>query len=309
MSRSVYIAGRMHCGSTFLSTVLGADHQAMNIGELVNGMKRGPEQTCACGETLETCDFWSRVASAYAQRTGRDLFIDGKWLYDHADIRKFLTVYRQSELTGDWARYAELQNAIVDQIAQVAETPVIVDSSKEFTRGLLTLKAHPENRVVHLIRGPQAVVASYYWRQTQGSRFYFMKRNYDARLVRFPALMLIAVAWNVGIVAGWLQQRTARDRVLHVSYEKFCDNPASELARIGAFASIDVTKGQAAVTNATPIPLDHALGGNDEIKSDDRTFTFVPNAKGRRKMPLAYRIGVTILSAPGVMLQKLLLET
>ena len=93
--------------------------------------------------------------------------------------------------------------------------------------------------------------------------------------------------------------RAAPGRVLHVSYEALCNDPAGELRRIGTFAGLDLSDAIAKVQQGAPISLRHSMAGNDEIKSDDGTFVFVPNAAGRRTMPWIYRVGAGILSAPG----------
>jgi hypothetical protein len=97
--------------------------------------------------------------------------------------------------------------------------------------------------------------------------------------------------------------------VLHVSYEALCTDPAAELRRIGAFAGIDLAEAIAQVEQGAPIPLRHTIAGNEEIKSDDGTFTFVPNASGRRRMPWPYRVGATALSAPGRAFAALVIRT
>ncbi len=306
--RSLYIAGRMHCGSTFLNVLLGAAPTAFPIGELVNGLKRGPQEICACGEPLESCPVWSKIAADYAATTGRDFFEDGKWLYDQADIKKFPTAYRAGNAE-PWATYYQRQNDVLAAIGRVSGADIGIDSSKEFTRALLTLRADPKARVIHLIRKPVPIVGSYYWRQTKGSKFYFMKRSYDLAKLRFPALMLVAGSWNAGVIAGWFLERAAPGRVLHVSYEAFCTDPDAELARMGDFAGLDLSDVRAKVAAGSALPLQHALGGNDEIKTGDGTFTFVPNAGGRRAMPALYRWGASVFSAPGRLFQAVALKT
>ena len=296
--QTLYIAGRMHCGSTFFNVLLGAGEGAFPIGELVS-LRRGRREPCSCGEALEDCAVWSAVEAEYRERTGRDFFADGKWIYDQGGILGFPSAWRATGQSEPWATYLRFQREMIAAIAEVTGATTAIDSSKEFTRALLVLKGDPGARVVHLIRSPVAIVGSYYWRQERGGRFYFNKRNYELRLLRFPALMLVAATWNVGILAGYLLQRAAPGLVLHVSYEALCNDPADELRRIGAFAGLDLSEAIAKVQEGAPISLRHSMAGNDEIKSEDGTFVFVPNAAGRRTMPWIYRVSAGILSAPG----------
>src|SRR5690606_2468020 len=118
-------------------------------------------------------------------------------------IHNFIKAFRSSEDEEPWASYCRIQGDLLAAIGAATSSSVGIDSSKEFTRALLTLKSDPEAKVIHLTRGPVAIVASYYWRQTKGSRFYFMKRSYHLGMLRFPGMMLVAVSWNVGALAGY----------------------------------------------------------------------------------------------------------
>ncbi len=307
--RSLYIAGRMHCGSTFISVLLGAGHDAFAAGELINGLKRGRREPCACQRALEECEVWSAVAAEYGRRTGRDLFDDARWLYEQGGIRQFRRARAARGSGLPWSTYLARQRDILAAIGAVTGAAVGVDSGKEFTRALLILFSDPDAKVIHLVRKPVSIVGSYYWRQARGSQFHFNKRSYDVGMLRFPALMLVAASWNVGVVAGYLLERAAPGRVLHVSYEAFCADPETELRRIGEFAGLDLGPAIEKVAAGAALPLGHSLAGNDEIKTDDGTFTFVPNVSGRRKLPWIYRAGASVLSAPGRVFRSLALRS
>ena len=297
--RTLYIAGRMHCGSTFLNVLLGAGEDAFPIGELISAMRRGKEELCSCGKPLHSCEIWGGAAQDYGDRTGRDFFEDGMWMYEQSSITKFQEVYRTRARQEPWKTYLVRQREVLRSIAAATGRGIGIDSSKEYTRALLVLFSDPDAKVLHLVRDPVSIVGSYYWRQTTGSRFYFLKRSFEIGRLRFPAMMLVALSWNVGVIAGKLLKRAFPERVLDVSYERFCNEPTEVLREIGAFADLDLSQVVAGVEEKRGFPLGHSLGGNAEIKTDSGTFTFVPNAGGRRRMPTAYRIGSWVFSIPG----------
>lgn len=310
--RVLYIAGRMHCGSTFLSVLLGSCPGTISLGEPVTGLKRGPDERCGCGQAIGDCEFWSAVRRLYEQGQSGDLFGDVAWLYGRSDARRFLSAY-MANLEGanasdsEWMRFSRLNGRLLQAAAEAARKTVVVDSNKEFTRALMTLRSDSTARLIHLVRDPVVTIGSYYWRQTQGSRLYFMKRDYELKWARFPALMLVAASWNLGILLGLLIQWKCRSQVLNVSYERFCSDPVGELRRIAQFADLDVTGVVSGILGEHAFPVGHNLAGNAELKSHG-TFTFVPNASGRRKLPLHYRLGAWILTLPGQIIRRLLIS-
>jgi hypothetical protein len=295
----------MHCGSTFLDVVLGNSPDVQSVGELVNGLNRGRDEACACGFKIHECEFWSRVIDEYNRDGSRDIFHDVSFLFKRSDIRKFISAYLPigSLQKGDWDRYAEIDKDLVTAIGNVSGKNAIVDSSKEFTRSLMVAKGNSSAKVIHLLRKPVSIVGSYYWRQQQGSPFYFMKKSYTLGWLRFPALVLVAFSWNVGVAAALLIQLNRKGQVLHVIYEDFCEDPARELARISKFCDIDLTDVIDAIEQENDLLIGHSLAGNAEIK-DGTGFKLIPNKTGRREMPWLYRLMTLVVSFPGYLLTK-----
>jgi hypothetical protein len=315
-ARVVYIAGRMHCGSTILDALLGACPDATSVGEPLTGLHRGPSERCACGATVVDCALWGPAMREYQERGGGGLLADAGWAWARSDVRRFPSLFvtrlhaaaaGRSARRAEWRRFAAITSGLATAVAGVTGASVIVDSSKEFTHGLMVLLSDTRNEVIHLIRDPVSTVGSYYWRQDRGSRLYFMKRTYRIRWLRFPALMVVAFSWNVGLLLGLLMQWRRPRQVLHVSYERLCRDPARELTRIGQFAHLDVAGVIQGVRDGQAFPAGHSLAGNAEL---DRAggFVFQPNAEGRRRLPLHYRVGATLLALPGLLLRALLVR-
>lgn len=308
MTSCIYIAGRMHCGSTILDTMLGTCANVFNCGELVNGLSRGESELCACGSPLRHCEFWSGIINPDAPPHTRDDCL--ALLASCSDIRQFPSALLHA-LTGwpaAWNRYRQCNSALLTRIGEWSGKACILDSGKEFTRALMIARFAANARVLHLVRNPVSTVASYYWRQEMGSRFYFMKRSYSLHRLRFPALMLVAISWNVGIVAALLMQWVSpRNTVLHVSYEKLCRDPAGQLRRIGEFCGIDVSYPLRILQEQGSFGRFHRLAGNLENQSSGE-FRFIENSGGRRDLPPAYAIGTAVLTFPFRLLARALLS-
>ena len=67
MKKLLYIASLPHSGSTLLDMMLGGHPSMIGLGEVARFLERDLENSrqsiCSCGERMENCVFWSRVAS------------------------------------------------------------------------------------------------------------------------------------------------------------------------------------------------------------------------------------------------------
>jgi len=309
---TIYVMGRGQSGSTFLDVLIGNTPEVEGVGELVSGLNRGEDEICSCGETLGNCSYWSAVRKAYATRTeGRDLIADGAWLWRASDIRNFGKAARANldEAGTKWAEYRQRNHDLMAAIAEVSGKAMILDSNKEFTRGLMLLKSDPNARVLHLHRAPKAIVGSRYYRlKEKNLPFKFLKK--ERQLTGpwlFPAMMLVAAAWSAGMVFGARVKARFPDRVLHVAYENLVSNPDAELKRIGDFLGVDTTDVRAGIREERSFSAGHNVGGND--LRHEGGFKFVPNVKGRRKLPLVYRLGVHLFAAPGYLVRALFVRS
>lgn len=83
MKKFVYIASLPHSGSTLLDLMLGGHSRCIGLGEVARFLERDLENSrqaiCSCGKTMETCDFWSQVASRL-QAGPKNLDLAAKYL-------------------------------------------------------------------------------------------------------------------------------------------------------------------------------------------------------------------------------------
>jgi len=305
----IYMMGRRHSGTTFLDVLIGNSETVESLGEIVTGLKGGLEEPTATGETIATAPYWQEARRLHEDRTGRELIDDGKWLYWKSDIRNFLTAYFSRADKGDWGKYAELNRDMLKSLSEAAGGKRVLDSNKEYTRALMFLKSDPETRVLHLIRRPVAIVGSHYYRNRDKQHpVGFMKTHINPGPFLFPLLMVtVGLSWTVGMIAATMIKLRYGKRVLDVSYETLVGSPETELKRIGDWLGVDLSDVIEGITEKRAFPVGHNIGGN-ELRHDG-TFTFVPNVKGRRKVPFLYRVGATIFAAPGLLLRALFMRT
>ncbi len=307
-ARILYIMGRGHSGTTFLDVMLGTAPDVESIGEVVSGLRRGRGEICSCQLKAGDCEYWQKVAQDYSDRTGgRDLFQDGAWLWRMSDVRNFAKVWFCDPDTPDsqWNDYKTRNLALFASVAKISGCRNILDSNKEYSRGLMILRTDPNSRVIHLHRSPFAIIGSHYYRRKEkGLPFKFLKREYSPQFMFLPAMMLTAFAWSVAICLGAIIKMRFPKRVMHLKYENLVGDPEREIARIGSFLQIDTTEITRKIEKLGAFQIGHNLGGN-ELRHEG-SFTFMPNTKGRRRLPWLYKIFAAPFTLPGYIVRALI---
>jgi hypothetical protein len=298
--KTVYIMGRGHSGSTFLDVVLGNSNEIESVGEILSGLNRGESEDCSCGSKLQDCGYWSEIRYSYKKITGRSLVQDGKFLYKKSDIRYFLS-YALGLKKEEQKKYSQINNDIFETLAKNAGVDCIVDSNKEYTRGLLLLLNNSEAKVIHLYRDPIKLASSHYYRQNKGIPYKFMKRSFNVNRLSQPFIIaFLGFTWGVGMLLAIYLNLRFRNRILNISYEDFCRNPDMILKKISNFTDANLDDSLRKINEAEIIPVGHNLGGN-ELRHEGG-FRFVANSGGRRKMPVYLRFIVFCTSFPGMLL-------
>ena len=162
----MYVAGWGRSGSTLLETLL-TDDTTVCVGETFQLWSRSPlAHYCSCGDALPDCPVWGGVVDAFDRPW--DAVVD-----EMRGIRRRVlrTRYARSLVRpARWAgsvdveRYAHVMRTLYQRVAQETGATTVIDSSKlpldlaALAHGDLAL------RVVHLVRDPRAVAAS--WKRT-----------------------------------------------------------------------------------------------------------------------------------------------
>jgi hypothetical protein len=251
-TRVIFIAGSSYSGSTILGLVLGASPRAHFAGEVNQYMrrhspsKRQPtgHRVCTCGATYDRCGFWSAVHGRYGLDVDLNAAPGFSWQNFRLMLRILLPWARRRGL-GSEAAYASLLGA-VHEVATAADPRVtyIVDSSKSIqSLDALANAPRTELLVVHLIRSPAAVAASY------------KRRGYSA----FHGLG----SWALVNLFLWLYLRRRRIACLHLDYEAFCSPDGVGMARLNRFLGTALNRDEVAAQIRAH--RYHLLGGNQDV--------------------------------------------
>ena len=307
--KPIYIVGRRHSGSTFLDVLLGDLQEVESLGEIVTGLHLGPDQPMGDGSLMRESQFWNKARDIMKNAHGLDIYDVGEYLYRESDVKKFFRYYFcLPKISKLWKKYESYNRVLLTVLSEAAENRRILDSNKEYTRALIHLKQFEKSQVIHLVRNPISIAGSHYYRiKVKGAPVGFLKAHFRPGPFLLPILMItVGVSWSVGMALIALIKLKYGDRIIDVSYERFCRSPEQEISRIGEFLNVDTAGLVDVVSNKTSIAVGNNIGGN-ELRFEGQ-FTFIPNAEGRRYLPYWYKAGIWICSLPGLFLEKLIIR-
>lgn len=289
----LYIMGRGHSGSTVLDALLGSGKNLQSVGEIVSGMPR-TEDLCSCGEKIKNCYFWNAVKKKFEEESDYSWNQATEQIVEQAHIKSFYKTWRGHN-ANDINRLKEINQTLFKSISAVSGNKVVVDSSKEFTRGLFLAKYTANGKIIHLIRNPLAILASNLLRIKEG-KFKILRYTFKARKTAFPFICLSAAGWLIGNALGELVGLVERGKVLRVRYEDLCEYPSRELKRIEAFSGHDLTDVIKSIEESKEIKIEHMIAGNR--MRNNGSFVFSPSRKSHRKLPLQHSLLGVLITWP-----------
>ena len=262
----IFIAGCGRSGTTLLGQLLGEFKGLVNVGEAARYLfDRSKDLPCGCGASAGDCTFWKDMFRAISP----ELADQGK---RSLRIRSFPSLYLRTRHNRVPAEYATILAALGDTYRTIVRDTgcnVIIDSSKYPSVALLAgLIPGVELHVVHVVRSPHSVVAS--WTRKNGY------------LAVHPPGLVVSLWWAYNVLSEALKSRAKTYRL--VRYEDFARNPGLVLQEIttdvmGHPLPMDFLEG----TEAT-VHVQHSLAGNPskfntgKIKIRDANS---PNTSGR----------------------------
>jgi hypothetical protein len=240
----VFIAGCGRSGTTLLGQLLGEFEGFVNVGEAARYLfDRSKDLPCGCGAAAADCTFWKDMFHAIPP----ELSDQGA---KSLRIRSFPSLFMRTRRKRVPAEYAPILAALGDTYRTIVRDTgcnVIIDSSKYPSTALLAgLIPGVELHVVHVVRSPHSVVAS--WTRKNGY------------LAVHPPGKVVSWWWAYNVLSEALKKRAKTYRL--VRYEDFAKNPGPVLQQITA----DVTSHALPMnflegTEAT-VHVQHSLAGN-----------------------------------------------
>ncbi|MCB8920918.1 MAG: sulfotransferase [Ardenticatenaceae bacterium] len=274
-SQLIYIAGASHSGSTLLDLLLGNHSAISGMGEIHRLSLQPETRLCSCGETINNCPYWNKIAHLTAIEFGLPIIKWEEFCVTHIVgtkyLRKFPTALDLgliagqmsllkigSFLSSDIKKYINMAAnswLLFDVIAKVQKASYVVDSTKSAGRMKVLYLTRPKNtRIIYLVRDGRAVTASAIRRGQQMSQAAKLWQRVNKNLL--------------------LMMRTIpQESILTVFYENICRNPEREMRKISAFLNAPYES----IMTKLNISKTHNIPGNpmlfereQEIQIDER---------------------------------------
>ncbi len=271
----LYIMSRPHSGSTILDIMLGSSPEIAGCGEIIMGMEfRHENWRCSCGELVDECPVWSGVRKQMESEPGFD------WeRFAEASVRQsektqiprtWLASSNPSRLKDEDAWLVRQTIRLRDAIAGAMDSPNILDSSKRPSRGLFLLKYLNDVRIIHIVRDPRSMVASFYRRFQINDTYLALERPYKGWLEPL-AYVEASVMWFLGNLLFEIIGMTNRNQVVRIQYEDLTRQPANVLRTLQDKLAIDLSDPITRLENDESFTSGHMLGGSlERTKSEIR---------------------------------------
>ncbi|MFC4058458.1 sulfotransferase [Planomonospora corallina] len=243
-TRVVFLGGLGRSGTTLLERLLGELPGCAALGEVVHLWTRGvlADEACGCGEPFHSCPFWGKVGERAfggwsAERAERVLALRARVDRTRripaltrllAEERAGAGAWRSPAVTEELGEYVTAYRRLYEAAAEVADSPVVVDSSKHASLAFCLAAAGVDVHVVHVVRDPRAVAHSWRRRVTRPENGTAMTNWSPART------SLHWLAQNLGL------ELLAREGVpvTRVRYEDLLAAPARTLRRLAAVLGV-----------------------------------------------------------------------
>nr|WP_221473473.1 sulfotransferase [Planomonospora venezuelensis] len=317
------MGGLGRSGTTLLERLLGEVPGVAALGEVAHLWARGvlADEACGCGEPFGACPFWRKTGERAfggwsGERAGRMLALGrrvdrtrwipalarllaeeragvGTWPpgapapdgWERPGAEPGVRARRSGRLP-DLGEYAAVYRRLYDAAAEVADCPVVVDSSKHASLAFCLAAAGVDVHVVHVVRDPRAVAHSWQRRVTRPEDGTPMTHWSPART------SLHWLAQNLGLEL--LARRGVP--VTRIRYEDLLADPARTLRRLAAGVGVrprlDFLRSGTAELSAA-----HTVSGNPMRFTAGRV-ELVRDDGWRTAAPLRHRRLVTALTWP-----------
>ncbi|MEV7007135.1 sulfotransferase [Streptosporangium sp. NPDC051022] len=300
-ARVVFLGGLGRSGTTLLERLLGEVPGVAPLGEVAHLWTRGvlADEDCGCGEPFGTCPFWRKVGERAFGGWSEGLADRVLTLGRRVDRTRHILTLAQllaenrvgtvgwpSPRTAELNEYVAAHRRLYDAAGEIADCPVVVDSSKHASLAFCLAAAGVDVHVVHVVRDPRAVAHSWQRPVTRPEDGTPMTRWSPART------SLHWLTQNLGLEL--LARRGVP--VSQVRYEDLVHAPADTLrrlvGRIGLCPRLDFL-GDGEVT----LSRSHTASGNPMRFSAGR-IELVPDDVWRTAVPVGHRRLVTTLTWP-----------
>ncbi len=293
----VYIMGRGHSGSTVLDLLLGNSNEIESVGEFISGCV-SYNRKCSCGKDFKSCNYWMKIRKNYEKSNNFKWEESCKQVKKISHIKYFIKILFASLNNSEFIEYAIINNKLFHSIAQNSNKRYVVDSSKEVTRGLFLLKYTCNTKIIHLVRNPESILSSNYYRIKNGKGFKFLRKTYENKNLMPLLLFMSCFGWIIGnLLAELIKIRFYnKKRVLIIRFEDLNNDSSNTLKQISDFIEVDLEPIIINIQRKIEMEIGHNIGGN-HMRMQGK-FYFKKGNEIKRPLPKIYKILTRLIAWP-----------
>lgn len=290
-TRILYVGGWGRSGSTLVGQLLGAREGCFSVGEARFLWDRGilENQLCSCGQPFRECPFWDRVGDAFggwSESLALEMIENARRFQRIHTIPNLVSGGRFGRQKAAFVRYQAQIEHLYEAIAAVADTRVVIDSSKDAPYlALLSTAPALDVRSIHLVRDSRA--AAYSWTRTR------RRPEITTHAVDMPKLSAYRSAREFLVAHGAHETVRIGVPTATLRYEDFVTSRGDDLdIACQALGWADV-----ASAKAKPKSEDHSLSGNPN-RFDRSDVVLKLDDEWVRNMPRRSFAEITLTTAP-----------
>jgi Sulfotransferase family len=288
-TRVIYISGSGRSGTTVLNDILDTINGVSAFGEIWGTWSSALDldHLCGCGLRFAECAVWSDVAGEHISREA--IKETEEQLMATCQIRRVWSASNLRE-EEDLVAFSKAVGGVYRSLATATGADTIVDSSKTTAFALLAgSDSSVDMRIVHIIRDPRAVVAS--WSKQKAVEYGTHVASLDAR--KLSGILRRWIFFNT--VGLWRLKR--RYPTLVIKMEDLVADPASTLDAVRVFADVDQSTQIVNDDGSITIGGAHSVSGNPGRFAEGPTQLRAPET-WRTSLPLWKRTLVTVVTFP-----------
>ncbi len=234
----VYIVSDARSGSTLLDILLSKNPKIASVGELhwshqyFNGnyfKDKINKNLCSCGKVVTECDFWEKVENELNKGDESLKSLESLTIFPASRFKRFwmclnLFFFPNSKNIFEKEKNEKvIHNSIKihKAVAKVANTPIILESSKESERAkYFDYKLKDNVKFIFLYRDGRGVAYS--------------------KMKRGISLFVASMSWvNFTLRQLIIERSISKEKRIFISYDELCLNPKTVLEKIQRFIGID----------------------------------------------------------------------
>jgi len=264
----IYIIGRGKSGSTILDIALSQSKDIVGMGELLSGL--GRKKTCTCGLKAKDCKEWRALYNGNLSVSKTRM----NYIKSESKITHFFKYFFSSK---NWffnkaGKYLKINEEILKARNKNSSGSILVDSSKEITRGLILSRGKKDTVFIHLIRDPYKVISSNMHRVEDDTGYKFMRKTYKNKSARPIFFLITAIGWVLGNIFCELTKFYSKKRSIRIRFEDICFHPNETVGKIEKLAGTELQETKRFLNGESAAKKKHLMGGNRTNREDNLVF-------------------------------------